>query len=96
MPSPAVSMLSRPTRVFLRTKSSPSYQPSAPPQPIAPTSVAPPPPPPYPILMCSFHLTDTQDCDFNYDNNLYGVVKMCDDDKNVISQTIKGDDHPIG
>ena len=32
----------------------------------------------------------------NYGNNLYGVVTMYDNDKNVIGQTVKDNDHQIG
>lgn len=65
--------------------------PKGPPEPTSP-----PPPPPYVQGTCSFHLTETQDCDSNYGNSLYGVVKMYDNAKNVIGQTAQNDDHPIG
>lgn len=71
-------------------------QPPAPVQTAAPTPVAPAPPPPYATGTCSFHLTETQDCDANYSNNLYGVVTMYDNDKNVIGQTATDGDHPNG
>ncbi|KAK4696448.1 hypothetical protein P7C71_g1466, partial [Lecanoromycetidae sp. Uapishka_2] len=74
--------------------------PAPPPQPVAPAPapapVSPSPPPPYATGTCSFHLTETQDCDSNYDNNLYASVKMYDNDKNVIGQTPTDNDHPIG
>lgn len=56
----------------------------------------PPPPPPYATGTCSFHLTETQDCDSNYDNNLYGTVLMVDNNKATIGQTVTDADHPIG
>ena len=65
--------------------------PKAPP---GPTSLT--PPSPYVKGTCSFHLTETQDCDRNSSNNLYGVVKMYDNAKNVIGQTVQDDNHPIG
>ena len=61
----------------------------------APTSAA-PAPPAYATGTCSFHLTETQDCDPNYGKTLYGYVKMYDNDKNVIGETVKDTDHPIG
>ena len=70
--------------------------PPAAPQPVTPTPAAPVPPPPYATGTCSFHLTETQNCDSDYGNNLYGVVTMYDNNKNVIGQTAKDDDHPIG
>ena len=60
-----------------------------------PTAPSPSPSPPYATGTCSFHLTETQDCD-SVGNNLYGVVKMYDNAKNVIGQTVTDDDHPIG
>ena len=60
------------------------------------TSAPPPPPPPYATGTCSFHLTETQDCDTNYGNNLYGIVTMKDNNKAIIGQTDADDDHPIG
>ena len=65
--------------------------PKAPASPTSPT-----PPSPYVKGTCSFHLTETQDCDSNFGNDLYGVVKMYDNAKNVIGQTVQDDDHPIG
>ena len=64
--------------------------------PNPPASTTPPPPPAYATGTCSFHLTETEDCDSNYGNNLYGVIKMYDDKKNVIGQTVTDQDHPIG
>lgn len=61
-----------------------------------PSPSPPAPAPSYATGTCSFHLTETQDCDSNYGNNLYGVVTMYDNDKNVIGQTVKDDGHPIG
>lgn len=58
----------------------------------SPTSV----PPAYATGTCSFHLTETENCDSDYGNNLWGVVKMYDNDKNVIGETTTDDDHPIG
>ena len=60
------------------------------------TSSAPPPPPPYATGTCSFHLTETQNCDSNYGNNLYGQVVMKDNNKAIIGQTVNDNDHPIG
>lgn len=71
------------------TSSLPSATALAPPPP-------PPPPPPYATGTCSFHLTETQDCDTNYDNNLYGNVVMKDNNKAIIGSTVNDDDHPIG
>ena len=65
--------------------------PKAPPGPTSPT-----PPSPYVKGTCSFHLTETQDCYHNSRNDLYGVVKMYDNAKNVIGQTVQDEDHPIG
>ena len=70
------------------TQTSPSAQPSP--------SSSPPPPPPYATGTCSFHLTETQICDTSYSNNLFGVVKMYDNAKNVIGQTVTDNDNPIG
>ena len=79
------------------TSSSPSPTPTPTPTPSpSPSPSSSPPPPPYATGTCSFHLTETQDCDSDYGNNLYGVVTMYDNDKNVIGQTAKDDDHPIG
>ena len=64
--------------------------------PAGSTPPAPSPAPAYATGTCSFHLTETQNCDPSYDNNLYGVVKMYDNDKNVIGQTVTDSDHPIG
>ena len=55
-----------------------------------------PPPPPYATGTCSFHLTETQNCDADYGNNLYGNVKMVDNNKVTIGQTVNDNDHPIG
>ena len=71
------------------TTTAPSQTPTPPPSPSSA-------PPAYATGTCSFHLTETQDCDTNYGNNLWGVVKMFDNDKNVIGQTITDADHPIG
>ena len=65
--------------------------PKAPPGPTLPS-----PTPPYFKGTCSFHLTETQNCDSNNSNNLYGVMKMYDNAKNVIGQTVQDDNHPIG
>ena len=46
--------------------------------------------------MCSFHLAETQDCDENYGNNLYGNVVFKDNNKNTIAQSVIDDDHLIG
>lgn len=61
------------------------------------TSVAPPPPPPAPYATgtCSFHLTETQDCE-SMTSNLYGSVLMVDNNKATIGQTVIDADHPIG
>lgn len=45
--------------------------------------------------ICSFHLNETQDCNPDYGQNLYGVVKMYDNAKNVIGQTVVDSDHPL-
>ena len=60
-----------------------------------PASPAPSSPPPYVPGTCSFHLKETQDCNSDA-NNLYGIVKMYDNDKNVIGQTVQDDNHPSG
>lgn len=60
------------------------------------SSTGPPPPPPYATGTCSFHLTETQDCDSNYNNNLYGNVVMYDNNKAIIGSTVNDNDHPIG
>ncbi|CAD6593247.1 MAG: hypothetical protein ASARMPRED_007178 [Alectoria sarmentosa] len=66
---------------------------------LAPPSTTPTPPatpPPYATGTCSFHLTETQDCDTNYDNNLYANVVMKDNNKAIIGSTVNDADHPIG
>ncbi|KAG8529632.1 uncharacterized protein KY384_005112 [Bacidia gigantensis] len=61
------------------------------------TSTGPGPvPAPYATGTCSFHLTETEDCDPDYGKTLYGHVKMYDNDKNVIGETVQDNDHPIG
>ena len=55
-----------------------------------------PSPPPFAPGLCSFHLTETQDCDADYGNNLYGNVVLKDNNKNIIAQSVIDDDHPIG
>ena len=66
----------------------------------APAPDSPLTPSPYPIPfapgLCSFHLTETQDCDTNNDKNLYGNVVLKDNTKNIIAQSIIDDDHPYG
>ena len=62
----------------------------------APPPPPPPPPPAYATGTCSFHLTETQNCDTNYGNNLYGKITMKDNNKAIIGQTDNDDDHPIG
>ena len=54
-----------------------------------------PPPPPYATGTCSFHLTETQDCDTG-SSNLYGNVTMKDNNKAIIGQSDTDNDHPIG
>ncbi|KAL9066984.1 MAG: hypothetical protein Q9161_007228 [Pseudevernia consocians] len=71
------------------TTSTSSSIPSATPTPAAP-------PPPYATGTCSFHLTETQDCDSNEDDNLYGNVVMKDNNKAIIGSTVIDDSHPIG
>ena len=71
------------------TSSSSSSIPSATPTPAAT-------PPAYATGTCSFHLTETQDCDSDYGNNLYGNVVMKDNNKAVIGSTVINDQHPIG
>ena len=53
-------------------------------------------PPAYATGTCSFHLRETQDCNSNYGQNLYGVVKMYDNAKSVIGETQTDSQHPIG
>ena len=77
-----------PGPVAASPSSSPSPSPSS-----TPSST---PPPPYATGTCSFHLTETQDCDSNYGSNLYGKVVMKDNNKAIIGQTVIDDDHPIG
>ena len=55
-----------------------------------------PPPLPYAPGTCSFHLTETENCDVNYSNNLYGNVVMKDANKVIIGQTVNDKDHPLG
>lgn len=51
---------------------------------------------PYAIGTCSFHLTETQDCDSNYGNNLYSHVKMYDNNRAVIGETVNDNSHLSG
>ena len=53
-------------------------------------------PPPFATGTCSFHLTETQDCNVDYGKNLYGNIVLKDNDKKIIGQTVLDDDHPIG
>lgn len=53
------------------------------------------PPAPYATGECSFHLIETQDCE-SMTSNLYGSVKMLDNNKATIGQTVLDADHPIG
>ena len=64
--------------------------PKAPPGPTSPTA-----PPAYVKGTCSFHLTETEDCERD-NNNLYGSVTMYDNAKNVIGRTVQDDVHPFG
>ena len=74
-------------------------EPTAAPTPVsvpATTITSTPLPPAYATGTCSFHLTETQDCDTNYGNNLYGIITMKDNNKAIIGQTDTDDNHPIG
>lgn len=56
----------------------------------------PPPPPPYAPGTCSFHLTETEGCSSDA-TNLYAIVKLLDNDKNVIGETtVDPANNPIG
>lgn len=52
----------------------------------AASSPTPPPPPPYATGQCSFHLTETQDCE-TVDKNLYAIIHLVDNAKNLIGDT---------
>ncbi|KAL9100974.1 MAG: hypothetical protein Q9163_003716 [Psora crenata] len=54
------------------------------------------PPPAYATGTCSFHLTEREICSDDYNNNLRGHVKMYDNDKKVIGETVEDDEHPDG
>lgn len=71
---------------------------SSAPQASTPSSAPTPPasPPAYATGTCSFHLTETQDCNADYGKNLYGNVVLKDNNKNVIGQTVIDNDHPNG
>ena len=90
-----------PAGTFVTSTSAPAPSTSAP----APSTSAPAPsntptpspsPPPFAPGLCSFHLTETQDCDSDYGNNLYGNIVLKDNNKNIIAQSVIDDDHPIG
>ncbi len=52
-------------------------------------------PAPYATGTCSFYLIETQDC-AAMASNIFAIVTLYDDNKNVIGQTPTDDEHPIG
>ena len=51
-----------------------------------PSSTTAPPPPPYATGQCSFHLTETQDCESD-SKNLFAIIKLKDGPGNDIGDT---------
>lgn len=62
----------------------PPTEPTEPTEPVPPPP--PPPPPPYATGTCCFHLTETETCE-PHDRNLYGHVRLLDNNKEVIGET---------
>ncbi len=52
-------------------------------------------PAPYATGTCSFHLVETQDC-ADMASNLFAIVTLYDNKKNIIGQTPTDEEHPIG